>query len=53
MIFIKLDQESGIAKKNKSWVTILSLWNTMIGSSIVSMPYCVSKAGIIPTICNY
>lgn len=33
-----------------SFVTILSVWNTMIGSSSVAIPYCVSKAGIIPTI---
>jgi hypothetical protein len=33
-----------------SFVTILSIWNTMIGSSSVAIPYCVSKAGIIPSI---
>lgn len=33
-----------------SFVTILSIWNTMIGSSSVAIPYCVSRAGIIPTI---
>lgn len=33
-----------------SFVTILSVWNTMIGSSSVVIPYCVSRAGIIPTI---
>ncbi len=38
------------SKKNKSWVTILSVWNTMIGSSIVSIPYYSRHAGIIPTI---
>ena len=36
--------------KVSSLVTILSVWNTMIGSSSVAIPYCVSKAGIIPTI---
>ena len=37
-------------KKNKSWVTVLSVWNTMIGSGIVSIPYYSRHAGIIPTI---
>lgn len=36
--------------KNKSIITILSIWNTMIGSSIVSVPYCVYHAGLIPTV---
>ena len=36
--------------KVSSFVTILSVWNTMIGSSSVAIPYCVSRAGIIPTI---
>jgi|LauGreDrversion4_2_1035121.scaffolds.fasta_scaffold1602130_2 hypothetical protein len=39
-------------KKAKSWVTILSVWNSMIGSSVVSIPYFTSKAGLIPAICN-
>ncbi len=38
------------SKKNKSLVTILSVWNTMIGSGIVSIPYYSRYAGIIPTI---
>jgi hypothetical protein len=45
-------EEGGEAKKNKSWVTILSVWNTMIGSSIVSLPYLTRNAGILPTICR-
>jgi hypothetical protein len=44
--------EDGSSKKNKSWVTILSVWNTMIGSSIVSLPVLSKNAGIIPTICK-
>lgn len=36
-------------KKNSSFITILSVWNTMIGSSIMSFPYCAKNAGIIPT----
>lgn len=35
---------------NPSIVTILSIWNTMIGSSTVTMPNCVANAGLIPTI---
>jgi len=36
--------------KAKSWMTIVSIWNTMIGSTLVSLPWAVRKAGIIPTI---
>ena len=42
--------KSSEGTKVSSLVTILSVWNTMIGSSSIAMPYCVSKAGIIPTI---
>jgi hypothetical protein len=45
-------EDGSETKKNKSWVTILSVWNTMIGSSIVSLPYLTRNAGIIPTICK-
>jgi hypothetical protein len=44
------NESDGEPKKNKSWVTILSVWNTMIGSGIVSIPYYSKNAGIIPTI---
>jgi sodium-coupled neutral amino acid transporter 9 len=44
-----LDQKDS-PKKAKSWVTILSVWNSMIGSNIVSIPWSTSKAGIIPAI---
>ena len=37
-------------KKVSSIQTIFSIWNTMIGSSIVSIPYNVYNAGIIPTV---
>ncbi len=40
-------------KKNSSIITIFSVWNTMIGSSLVSMPYYTRHAGIIPTICKF
>lgn len=39
--------------KAKSWVTVLSVWNAMIGSNIVSIPWSTSKAGLIPAICSY
>jgi len=42
--------EEGEPKKNNSIVTILSVWNTMIGSEIVSIPFYTRNAGIIPTI---
>lgn len=37
-------------KKRGSIQVVFSLWNTMIGSSIVSIPYNVYRAGIIPTV---
>ena len=37
-------------KKVSSLQTIFSIWNTMIGSTIISIPYNVYLAGIIPTI---
>ena len=37
-------------KKISSIQTIFSIWNTMIGSSMLSIPYNVYLAGIIPTI---
>ena len=37
-------------KKVNSFSTILSIWNTMIGSSTVSLPYNVYNSGIIPAI---
>lgn len=37
-------------KKISSIQTIFSIWNTMIGSSMLSIPYNVYRAGIIPTI---
>ena len=38
------------SKKVSSFQIVFSIWNTMIGSSIVSIPYNVYNAGIIPTI---
>lgn len=37
-------------KKVNSFSTILSIWNTMIGSSTVSLPFNVYNSGIIPAI---
>ena len=44
---------AGEAKKVSSFFTILSIWNTMIGSSTVTMPNCVEKAGLVPTVCKF
>ena len=44
------NESQSIQNKVNSFQTILSIWNTMIGSSIVSLPYYVYCAGIIPTI---
>ena len=43
-------QTSSEEKKVKSIYTILSIWNTMMGSTLISMPYFISQAGIIPSI---
>ena len=45
----KESQETG-TKKLSSISTIFSVWNTMIGSTILSVPYNVYKAGLLPTI---
>ena len=37
-------------KKVKSIYTMLSIWNTMMGSTLIRMPYFISQAGIIPSI---
>jgi hypothetical protein len=50
LYIINQNFDENASKKNKSIVTILSVWNTMIGSSIVSFPYYARNAGIIPTI---
>ena len=44
------EDEEDSNKKVSSIRTIFSIWNTMIGSSIVSIPYNVYNAGIIPTV---
>ena len=46
----KVDEVKGEPAKAKSWMTIISIWNTMIGSTLVSLPWSVRRAGIIPTI---
>ena len=38
------------SKKISSFQIVFSIWNTMIGSSIVSIPFNVYNTGIIPTI---
>ena len=37
-------------KKVSSYQTVFSIWNIMIGSNIVSIPYNVYLAGIVPAI---
>ncbi|OMJ68181.1 hypothetical protein SteCoe_34444 [Stentor coeruleus] len=38
------------ASKQKSWMTIFSLWNTMIGSTVFTMPWGVEQSGLIMAI---
>ena len=42
--------KSDESQKVKSYITILSIWNMMMGSGIIALPYSVYNAGIIPTI---
>ena len=44
------EPEESQTKKISSLQTVFSVWNTMIGSSIVSIPYNVYCTGIIPTV---
>jgi hypothetical protein len=46
------DVDESAPKKASSIVTILSIWNCMIGSGIVSLPYTVFKSGLIPYFSN-
>ena len=45
-----LEESKNISKKISSIQTIFSVWNTMIGSTVLTIPYSVYCAGIIPTI---
>ncbi|KAL4236476.1 hypothetical protein ACF0H5_004862 [Mactra antiquata] len=38
---------SEIRGSQPSWVTIFSLWNTMMGTSLLSMPWAINQAGFI------
>lgn len=49
-LFEVFQSNSNSSKKVKSIITILSIWNTMMGSGIISFPYSVYNAGIIPSI---
>ena len=42
--------KSDQTQKVKSYITILSIWNMMMGSGIITLPYSVYQAGIIPTL---
>ena len=44
------EQPDSEKKKNSSLQTVFSIWNTMIGSTMVSIPFNVYYAGILPTI---
>jgi hypothetical protein len=45
-----LEESKNSSKKISSIQTIFSVWNTMIGSTVLTIPYSVYCAGIIPTI---
>jgi sodium-coupled neutral amino acid transporter 9 len=45
-----VDQMIKDSPKAPSWMTIISIWNTMIGSTLVSLPWSVRRAGIVPGI---
>ena len=49
-IIKKTESSDEEPKKVSSFHTILSIWNTMIGSSTVALPYYVYYSGIIPAI---
>lgn len=36
--------------KQNSIVTIFALWNTMMGTSLLSMPWAMERAGAIPAV---
>jgi solute carrier family 38 (sodium-coupled neutral amino acid transporter), member 9 len=40
------------ATKQTSWMTIFSIWNTMIGSTVLTMPWGVEQAGLLMAIGN-
>jgi len=42
----------GGSKGQSSLVTVFSLWNTMIGSTIVAMPWAVQQAGLVMGMCE-
>ena len=50
----RINEESESAnnepKKVNSFITVLSIWNTMLGSSTVALPFYAYYSGIIPTI---
>lgn len=50
LVQIKEMEDESHSKKVSSIQTIFSIWNTMIGSTIVSLPNASYEAGIIPTI---
>ena len=44
-------QPTSPAKGQSSLSTVFSLWNTMIGSTVVTMPWAVEQAGLVLGMC--
>lgn len=42
-----LVEKDGSSYEQSSWSTIFSIWNTMIGSTLVALPYGFSQSGIL------
>lgn len=42
----------GGSNGQSSLVTVFSLWNTMIGSTVVAMPWAVQQAGLVMGMCK-
>ena len=49
-IIKEAETENEETKKVNSFNTILSIWNSMVGSSIVAIPYNTYYSGIIPAV---
>lgn len=44
-LFLVVTKSSDGLGSQSSWVTIFSIWNTMMGTSLLSMPWAISQAG--------
>ena len=47
-----LGSESGDKKKNGSLTVIFSVWNTMVGTGMLTIPWAYSNSGLILGICK-